>query len=193
MKSIFSRAMLVSAIMSVFVLQVYAHHGAQFLNQAMEMNTAEVQLGKMAATKAQDSRVRNFAEMMVKDHNQALDKIRTLWDDRSKATGNHSRRNDQINAEHKRVSQRLNKLSGADFDREYMTIMVREHRAALRAFELQSHAHGYGRNSNTSANVNYMKDTDTAAFASEMLPTIRQHLQRAEEIQKEMRGTTTTQ
>ena len=195
MKSILSRVILGLAILSVFVLHVYAHHGMQFLNQAMEMNTAEVQVGEMAMSKAQDSRVRDFAEIIVRDHNQALDKIRMLRDDRLKSTTapNNSKRDVQINAEHKRLSDRLSKLSGADFDREFMAAMVREHRAAIRAFELHSHAHGYGRNSNTSSNVDYAKDTDTAAFATETLPTLRQHLDKAEQIQREMRGTTTTQ
>ncbi|HYR91529.1 MAG TPA: DUF4142 domain-containing protein [Terriglobia bacterium] len=195
MKSIFSRMTLVLAILSVFVLQLAAHHATQFLNQAMEINTAEVQLGEMAANKAQDSRVRDYASMIVRDHNQTLDKMRELWDARSKATGTKTSPKVQINAEHKRVSDRLSKLSGEQFDREFMATMVRDHQAAIKAFELHSHAHGYGANSKTSSNskVDYMKDTDTAQFATETLPTLREHLQKAQNIVKEMRPSTSTQ
>jgi len=193
MNSIFSRVMLGLAIMSVFVLQTYAHHGAQFLSQAREMNTAEVQLGEMAASKAHDSRVRDFAQMIVKDHKQTLDKIQELWDARSRKTGNKTNQNVQVNVEHKRVSDRLSKLSGEQFDREFMGVMVREHQAAIKAFQLHSHAHGYGTTNKSSSKVDYMKDTDTAQFATETLPTLREHLQKAQDIVKGMRGTTTTQ
>jgi len=193
MNSTFSRVMLVLSIMSVFVLQTYAHHGAQFLSQAREMNTAEVQLGEMAAGKAHDSRVKDFAQMIVKDHKQTLDKIQELWDARSRKAGNKTNQNVQVNAEHKRVSDRLSKLSGEQFDREFMGVMVREHQAAIKAFQLHSHAHGYGTTNKSSSKVDYMKDTDTAQFATETLPTLREHLQKAQDIVKGMRGTTTTQ
>ena len=47
-----------------------------FINQAMEINSAEIQLGRIAAAKAQNDRVKSFAEMMVKDHTDALEKFR---------------------------------------------------------------------------------------------------------------------
>lgn len=38
----------------------------------VESNTAEVELGKMAADKAENPRVKEFADMMVRDHTDAL-------------------------------------------------------------------------------------------------------------------------
>src|SRR5437870_13683171 len=78
MNSLSSRLILVSTIGALFLVPLYAHHGNQFLSKAMEVNAAEVQLGQMAVNKTQNARVKDFAEMLVKDHNEALDKIREL-------------------------------------------------------------------------------------------------------------------
>src|SRR5688572_14011887 len=71
-----------------------------FLNKAIEINAAEVQLGNLAASKGQNQRVKEYANMLVKDHSQALEKLhqaqsgggyRTKYDkyraDRSQHTG----------------------------------------------------------------------------------------------------------
>ena len=47
----------------------------------MEMNKAEVQLGEMAMNKSQNSRVK-AADMIVRDHKQAMDKLRDLHEAR---------------------------------------------------------------------------------------------------------------
>src|SRR6516164_1047001 len=39
-----------------------------FMSKAMEMNQAEINLSRMAQSKAQDQKVKDYAEMMVQDH-----------------------------------------------------------------------------------------------------------------------------
>ena len=48
-----------------------------FLNKAMEMNQAEINLSKMAQNKAENEMVKEFADMMVQDHTQALNELRS--------------------------------------------------------------------------------------------------------------------
>jgi predicted outer membrane protein len=50
----------------------------EFLRDAAEMNNAEVQISRLAQTKTQNSRVRTYAEMMVRDHTQALARVQRL-------------------------------------------------------------------------------------------------------------------
>src|SRR5689334_15188066 len=77
----------------------------------MEMNTAEVRMGELG---------KDFAQMVVRDHNQSLDKIKQLMADRGvKDTGNV-----KLTPEDQRTYDRLSKLSGANFDREFMATMV---------------------------------------------------------------------
>jgi predicted outer membrane protein len=201
MKSFVSRTIIVSTITAALVVTLYAHHGTQFLSRTMEMNTAEVQLGEMAMKKSQNPQVKDFAQMLVHDHNQALDKIKQLRADRGvKETGDV-----KLTPEHQRTSDRLSRLSGADFDREFMATMVSGHRDGIRLFEAQSRVHGNAATGNKqTGSVNtgrekprapdqkysrseLARDMDTAEFARETLPTLRQHLQKAEEIQRNLK------
>ena len=49
-----------------------------FLNQVIEINHAEVELGHLASSKAADKRVKTFADMMVKDHSAGLKKLQKV-------------------------------------------------------------------------------------------------------------------
>jgi len=167
MNSLSSRLILVSTIGALFLVPLYAHHGNQFLSKAMEINKAEVQLGETAMNKSQNTRVKDFADMIVRDHKEAMDKLKDLHEARiagrsktGSTTGsttsgatNQTTRNsiDQqsgtdapLTPEHKRVADRLASLSGANFDREFINEMVRGHREAIQLFEAQTHVHNTG-------------------------------------------------
>ena len=216
MSNIGFRTIVVSMIVVGMFAPLYGHHGMQFLSKAMEMNTAEVRLAEMATNKTQNARIKDFAQMMMRDHNQTLDKIKELRDARlasspaAKAVDPTSKNdaNVQLTPEHQRTLDRLSALSGTEFDRQFMDVMVSEHRMAVRDFENQSHAHGYGtspkkqtgitsgqtaarQKPSTSDQGKYSpadlhRDVDTAEFANATLPTLRNHLQQAEQIQKEL-------
>jgi len=155
MNTLSSRLTPVSILVALFLVPLYAHHGNQFLSKAMEMNAAEVKLGEMATNKTQNARVKDFAQMLVNDHKQALDKIMELRDERTITSVSGTTDNTRIDthrnaadvpliAEHQRTYQRLSALSGADFDREFINEMVRGHREAIRMFEAQTNVHGNG-------------------------------------------------
>jgi len=175
-----------------------------FWDRVIEMNRAEVQLGHLAMGKAQNTRVKEFAETMVVDHTKALLKledIRQMTDitgtmpkpndglriegdttgndangDRQKSTVKpeilaHMNRA-ELTREHQQDLDKLARLSTVDFDREFMEMMIRDHRSSLRVLEQES--------ANTSS--------DTAAIARELLPGWRHHLTQAEEIQKQIKS-----
>ncbi len=58
--------------------------------------------------------------------------------------------------------EKLSKLSGADFDKEYVAAMVADHEKDVAAFENVS---------KTAA------DADVKAFATKTLPTLKMHLE----------------
>jgi len=226
MRNISFRTIVVSMIVAGLFVPLYAHHGTQFLSKAMEMNAAEVRLGEMAANKTQNPRVKDFAQMVVRDHNQTLDKIREIRDARqaspTSAKGiDRNSKNDanvQLTPEHQRTLDKLSALSGAEFDRQFMDVMVREHRLAIRDFENQTHVHGNTISTNRQTGTtsgqttarekpgtsnqprqkpatgdqgkysrsDLRRDVDTVDFANATLPALRNHLQQAEQIQKEL-------
>jgi putative membrane protein len=200
MNSFASRTIIVFVLAAALFVPLYAHHGTQFLTRAMEMNTAEVRMGELGVDKAQNSRVKDFAQMVVRDHSQSLDKIKQLLADRGvKDTGNV-----KLTPAEQRTYDRLSNLSGAAFDREFMATMVSAHRDAIRIFEAQSRVHGNAATNKQTGSTtidrqkpaapdqkysraDLARDMDTAEFAKETLPTLRQHLQQAEEIQRSLR------
>jgi predicted outer membrane protein len=190
------------------VVPAFAHHGTAFLNKAMEMNMAEVRMAELAATKTDSDQVKQYAQMLIKDHNQALDKIKELRDARLAETAAKSNTLDErtlknaadvpLTAQHQKTMEHLATLSGAAFDNEFMNIMLREHRDAIHDFEAQTRVHGNEATDKSPAapnatrqkpgdqkysHVDLTKDQDTADFARETLPTLRQHLERGEMIQ----------
>ena len=145
---------------------------ANFLNSAIEINTAEVQLGQLATTKAQSDKVKMYAVMLVKDHSAALDKLQKL-----QSSGN--RANPPLSSGHQDLKTRLYGQSGAQFDRTFMDAMVTGHRDAMKLFE-QEIAASPSRPQSPSKPT----DSEVLAVAKELLPSIKHHLEEAEKIQK---------
>jgi len=149
-----------------------------FINRAMEMNQAEIELGRLAQNKSQNPQVKQYAEMMIQDHTQALDKLRS-------AAGT-SQGQVQLNSKDQQLHDRLSKLSGAQFDTQYMNAMVKDHKEAVQLFQRESTG---GSSSGTSQRQKPGADTNTdAAIAREMLPSLQRHLDQAEMIQRGLQG-----
>jgi predicted outer membrane protein len=207
------RIMAISIAVSLFLVPLYAHHGSQFLSRAMEMNTAEIRMAELAVDKTQNPNIKTFAQMVIRDHNQALARLRNLRDNRLASSVAGKTDIDQkttksiadvtLTPQDQQTLDRLSKLSGADFDREFMNTMIQDHREAIRVLEAQSKAHGAnagakepgtvsGREKPAAADrTNYSipelrRDLDTSDFAIATLPIMRQHLQNAEDIQKQL-------
>src|SRR5262249_10658443 len=76
------RVMAISLAVSLFIVPVYGHHGSQFLSRAIEMNTAEIRMAELAVDKAQNPNVKDFAQVVIRDHSQSLARLRNLRDNR---------------------------------------------------------------------------------------------------------------
>ncbi|HEY2381980.1 MAG TPA: DUF4142 domain-containing protein [Terriglobia bacterium] len=149
-----------------------------FLSKAIEMNQAEIDLGRMAQGKAQDPKVKQYAEMMVQDHTQALQKLRN-------AAGT-SEGSVQLTKQHQQTSDRLSKLTGTQFDKAYMDAMVRDHRVAVQTFQSEA---GTGSSANTSRQKPGANGANDAEIARELLPTLQKHLSQAEQVDRSVGGT----
>lgn len=147
-----------------------------FLSKAIEMNQAEIEISRMAQGKAQDPKVKQYADMMVQDHTQALEKLR------SAAGGSEAPV--QLTRQHQQVSDKLSGLTDAEFDKMYMDTMVRDHQQAVQAFQREA---GSGSATNTRQKPG-TKDTTDAEIARELLPTLQKHLSEAQQIDRSMGG-----
>jgi len=93
-------------------------------------NKAEIDTSKLALSKTKNADVKRFAEMMVKDHSAAEDKAKTLLQklDVSPEEGDMSR---QMKTELDTTSQKLQGLTGAEFDKAYIADQVKAHQNVL--------------------------------------------------------------
>lgn len=139
----------------------------EFIEDQLADGNAEVELGRLAQERASNPQVREFASMMVTEHRKAGDQLKEIA----------SRHNVEMPAEtrdeHHDLRERLSTLSGAEFDREYIDAMVDDHEKAVKDVEDQA------------------EDAKNAAlkqWASSTLPSLRQHLERAKQIQSNLRG-----
>jgi len=127
-----------------------------FMNDAAPGGMAEVELGKMAAGKAQNSEVKAFGQKMVEDHSKAGEELKQL------AAQKKVTLPPDVMPAHKQLMEKLSKLSGADFDKGYVMAMVEAREKDVAAFENVS---------KTAA------DADVKAFAAKTLPTLKMHLE----------------
>ena len=139
-----------------------------FLRQAAEGGLAEVQLGELAQQKAESPEVKQFAERMVTDHTKANDQLKQV------ATKEGITVPEKLSAKDEATKARLEKLSGAQFDRAYMAAMVKDHTTDVTEFRAQAKT---------------AKDSAVKNFASETLPTLEDHLKEAKSVHRQVAGT----
>jgi putative membrane protein len=100
----------------------------QFLSMAAQSDVNEIKLSQLAETKASAPQVKAFSKKMVSDHTMLETKMKpfaTEWGI-TPPTG--------LDSAHQAIYDKLNGLSGTDFDKQYMSAMAEDHHKALDAF-----------------------------------------------------------
>jgi putative membrane protein len=139
---------------------------ADFVEDAAIGGMSEVELGKLASTKATSADVKAFGQMMVTDHTKANDELKAL------ATKKGWKLPAEVDSSHKSTADDLKSRAGADFDKEYVEEMVDDHETDVKAFEDKA---------------KNATDPDLKAFAEKTLPTLRKHLDAIKAIQAKMK------
>ena len=100
----------------------------EFLEKASQGNVAEVELGKLALKKSTNPDVRAFAQRMIADHGKLGKQMAPLMADAG------VKPSISLNTEHQHLYNKLNGLSGAEFDKEYVKAMDEDHHDDLKDF-----------------------------------------------------------
>lgn len=133
-----------------------------FANKAAVSGMAEVALGQMAAEKGASAEVKNFGNMMVKDHGAANEELKSIAQKKNMALPSG------LDAEHQAKSDSLSKLTGKDFDKAYVKVMIDGHHKTLAI--MNNEASGG-------------QDVDLKAFAKKTAPVVQHHLEEIMKIQ----------
>jgi putative membrane protein len=185
---------------------------SSFLKDAAHDGAMEVQVGRLAVDKTTNPDVKQFAQRLIDDHSKAnselmalasqkgvvlptmsdmavVDTNRTATDqatatsqamdkqapaDTSATTQRHARVDSDAMLKDQKEISKLSGLSGDAFDRAFIDEQVKGHEKDVKEFEKVS----------TKA-----KDPDIRAFAAKTLPTLREHLQMARDIQSRLKAT----
>jgi putative membrane protein len=132
-----------------------------FLRVAAGANLLEIRLGQLALSKASNTTVKEFGQRMVTDHTRLEQELSSMVSRNGIAlnAGLSSEQNDKIN--------RLQNLSGQQFDQAYMTMMIQAHQTDVTQFENQSQ----------NADSPQVRD-----FAARSLPVLQAHLSLAQQV-----------
>lgn len=104
----------------------------KFLANAAQSDQNEIALSKLADQKATNPAVKAFADKMIAEHTKMTESMSPFAESWSLTppTGPDS--------DHQGELDKLNGLSGPDFDKEYMSEMVSDHAKALSAFTTEA-------------------------------------------------------
>lgn len=133
----------------------------KFIMEAAMGGMEEVELGRLATRKAASTDVKNFGQRMVDDHSKANDQLKSIASQKGvtlPAT---------LPADKRQDLDKMSKLSGAAFDKMYMSHMVKDHKKDVSEFEKEA---------------SKASDSTLKNFAQQTLPTLREHLQMAQSI-----------
>jgi putative membrane protein len=134
---------------------------AKMMREIAQADLAEVQAGKLGASKASSAEVKKFAQHMVDDHGKHLSEARAMAKTKGLQLPSAPAK------KHQQAMKKLESASGAEFDKVFMQQMVKDHEDALKLVQ------------NTAKNA---KDPQLKADAEKTAPVIEKHLEDAKRI-----------
>jgi putative membrane protein len=132
---------------------------SRFIKDAAGGGLLEVELGRLASEKAASPQVKEFGKKMEQDHGKVNTELKQL------ASANNVQIPAKLEGKEKSTYDRLAKLSGDRFDREYMKVMIDDHKTDVDHFKKQAEK---------------ADSQDVKSFASKALPTLERHLEMAQ-------------
>ena len=156
-----------------------AQQDQDFAQEAAAGGLKEVQLGRLAQQRARSPQVADFGRRMVQDHSKANDQLKQIAQQKGFELPQ------ELPEDVQQQYQELQRLASegpagggqeggpAQFDRVYMEEMVKDHQKDIEAFETEAQSGQHG---------------DLKSFAEETLPTLREHLELARQVQSQVAG-----
>lgn len=134
----------------------------RFIEDAAGSGMFELQAAQLAATKATDQAVKDYASMMADHHSEANRELMQLASSKGLELAPSPPR------AMRREIEELGKKSGAEFDQEFVRkIAVREHQRDIKKFQEASKD---------------VKDPQLKAWIQKTLPSLEQHLAQAQKL-----------
>ncbi len=130
----------------------------EFVNKAAETGMAEVELARLGEQKGSSDQVKDFAKKLADDHTKANDELKRIAGDMNVNLPS------EMDSRDRKALDRLQNLSGAQFDREFLRMAQQHHQQDVQLFQHQA------KNG---------ENEQLKSFASNTLPTLQNHLETA--------------
>jgi putative membrane protein len=124
-------------------------------------NTAEIQTSQLALTKSTNEGIRSYAQMMITDHTNAQNELKTI------VTKYGLTVPDSVDAAHAATAALLTTLTERAFDSAYIVNQVADHNASITLYETER---------------NNGRNADLKNFATGKLPALQMHLMHADSL-----------
>jgi putative membrane protein len=141
----------------------------KFIETMAKGGLMEVEAGKLASERAAHPEVKKFGQTMVADHSKSNQKLKALADTRKLDLPT------TLDADKKAEKAKLEAQIGPAFDAAYMDAMVTAHQKTVHLLNEQ---------------IQTGKDATVRHFAIETLPTVKHHLEMAQQLQAKVSPTT---
>jgi putative membrane protein len=159
-------------VLAMCALAVGGAHAAEklsdaeknFMSKAAQGNLFEIRSGELAQKKTTNDDVRKLAVRLAADHSANNTELKKLA-----AKYGFELPNEPDPKQHKQM-ERLEKLSGPEFDRTYVELLMEDHKGAIALFEKQVKS----------------STGDVKEYAEKSLPVLREHLKLVEETRKKL-------
>jgi putative membrane protein len=137
-----------------------------FLTDAAQGDAAEIKMGQLAEKNGGSAEMKQFGKTLVTDHTKAGDQVKAT----AKKVGVTVA--GEPNSEQKKDYDKLSKLKGADFDKEFARMSVEDHQKDIAKFQKEANA----------------KDGPVSDLAHQQLPVLQKHLQMAQSLQSKQQA-----
>jgi putative membrane protein len=133
----------------------------QFANITAQANHGEIEMGQLAVQHASNEAVKQFARLMIKDHTNAGQELKS-WAGQSSFNLPSG-----LTPEDSSTKTNLSSVSGAQFDQQYLQSQLKDHKTVISEFEKE---------------VAQGQDPQLKQFAEKTLPILQDHVRIAEDI-----------
>ena len=138
---------------------------------AVTADTIDIDAGKLAEKKSSNPKVKEFAQMMVRDHT-SVNKKATDLAKKLNVTPEESDTSRSLKADADKTTAKLNGLSGAEFDKAYIDNEVAYHEAVIKTV--------------TDKLIPNTKNAELKKLLESAGPIFNSHLTHAKEVQSSL-------
>ncbi len=144
-----------------------SHKDKKYMTKTAQGLISEVALGEMAQKNAADERVKQFGKRMIDDHGKDLANLKQLASQKKVSLP------DTMDHGQKKEFDKLSRLSGKDFDKEYVKYEAKDHKEDVedQGKEMKS-----------------TSDPDLKTFSTAAYATVSRHKESIDELHRALGG-----